>query len=87
MPTYDFTRLSAFDFEELALDLLQAEWKTELEIFTPGPDAGIDLRAFSDTDQETIVQCKHLDQADAQINGGWRGRRLPTDRAKQAVST
>ncbi|GLR84039.1 restriction endonuclease [Bradyrhizobium iriomotense] len=59
MPAYDFTRLSAFDFEELALDLLQADWKTGLEIFTPGPDAGIDLRAFSDTKRETIIQCKH----------------------------
>lgn len=62
MPSYDFTRLSAFDFEELILDLLQADWKTSLEIFTPGPDAGIDLRAFSDSKVETIVQCKHMPQ-------------------------
>jgi Restriction endonuclease len=62
MPTYDFTRLSAFDFEELVADLLRAEWKSDLEIFTPGPDAGIDLRAFSDSKKETLVQCKHFPQ-------------------------
>src|SRR5258705_5713572 len=62
MPTYDFTRLSASDFEELVADLLRAEWKTDLEIFTPGPDEGIDLRAFSDSKKETLVQCKHTPQ-------------------------
>jgi hypothetical protein len=60
MPSYDFTRLSAFDFEELIHDLLQADWKASLEIFTPGRDAGIDLRAFSDSKKEAIVQCKHM---------------------------
>ncbi|MBR0692557.1 restriction endonuclease [Bradyrhizobium lablabi] len=60
MPAYDFTRLSAFDFEELILDLLQADWKASFEIFTPGRDGGVDLRAFSDSKEETIVQCKHM---------------------------
>lgn len=60
MPSYDFTRLSAFDFEELIHDLFQADWKASLEIFTPGRDAGIDLRAFSDSKKQAIVQCKHM---------------------------
>lgn len=60
MSTYDFTRLSAFDFEELILDLLQADWETSLEIFTPGRDGGVDLRAFSESKEEAIVQCKHM---------------------------
>jgi hypothetical protein len=59
MPAHDFNRLSSFDFEELICDLLQAEWKTRLEIFTPGRDRGIDLRAFADSKTETIIQCKH----------------------------
>jgi hypothetical protein len=59
MPAHDFNRLSSFDFEELICDLLQAEWKTRLEIFTPGRDNGIDLRAFADSKTETIIQCKH----------------------------
>ncbi|MGY3692210.1 hypothetical protein ACVIGA_002290 [Bradyrhizobium sp. USDA 3240] len=60
MPTYDFSRLSSFDFEELVADLLRAEWNVDLEVFTPGRDSGIDLRAFADTQKETIVQCKHM---------------------------
>jgi Restriction endonuclease len=59
MPAHHFSRLSSFDFEELLFDLLQAEWKTRLEIFTAGRDSGIDLRAFSDTADEAIIQCKH----------------------------
>lgn len=32
MPSHDFGRLFSFDFEELICDLLQAEWRTRLEI-------------------------------------------------------
>lgn len=60
MPTYDFSRLSSFDFEELVADLLRADWNVDLEVFTPGRDTGIDLRAFADSQKETIVQCKHM---------------------------
>ena len=60
MPAYDFARLTSFDFEELTCDLLQAEWRVRLESFTPGRDSGIDLRGYSDTKREVIVQCKHL---------------------------
>jgi hypothetical protein len=63
MPTYDFSRLSSFDFEELVADLLRADWNTDLEIFTPGRDSGIDLRAFADSKSETIIQCKHMPNA------------------------
>ena|SRR6266568_9503859 len=60
MPTHDFASLSSYDFQELIRDLLQAEWRTRLESFTAGPDAGIDLRAFTATRGETIIQCKHF---------------------------
>lgn len=60
MPTHDFSRLSSFDFEEFVCDLIQAEWRTRLEIFTAGRDSGIDLRAFTDSKRETIIQCKHM---------------------------
>jgi hypothetical protein len=60
MPAHDFSRLSSFDFEELICDLLQAEWRARLEIFTAGRDSGIDPRAFADGANETIIQCKHV---------------------------
>lgn len=58
--TYDFRRLSGADFEELVHDLLQADWKTELEIFAGGRDGGIDLRGNDDAGL-TIVQCKNYE--------------------------
>jgi restriction endonuclease len=63
MPAYDFGRLFSFDFEVLVGDLLRADWNVDLEVFTPGRDTGIDLRAFSDSKRETIVQCKHMPNA------------------------
>ena len=58
MSRYSFESLSSLDFEELACDLLQKEWGKTLEIFKPGKDQGIDIRAI-ETDSNTIVQCKH----------------------------
>ncbi|CAM5561487.1 hypothetical protein MAUB1S_09410 [Mycolicibacterium aubagnense] len=60
MVTYNFHRLSPYDFEELVRDLLQAEWNIRLETFTTGPDSGIDLRCFSAGQGTTIIQCKHM---------------------------
>ncbi len=60
MATYNFHSLSSFDFEELVRDLLQADWKQRLESFTTGSDSGIDLRAFTKSDEPIIVQCKHF---------------------------
>jgi hypothetical protein len=60
MPTYDFHRLSPYDFEELVRDLLQAEWHVRLETFTPGRDSGIDLRYLSEPEGTTVIQCKHM---------------------------
>ena len=57
MTTYDFSRLSSLDFEELVHDLLSAEWQIRLETFTSGRDGGIDLRHTGVG--HTIVQCKH----------------------------
>jgi hypothetical protein len=78
MSAHDFSRLSSFDFEELVCDLLQAEWRTRLEIFTPGPDSGIDLRAFVDSTKETIIQCKHVPGSTfAQLLSHLRREELP----------
>lgn len=55
---FDFTNLSGLDFEELVHDLLEQEWKIALEIFKPGRDGGIDLRALTN-DGSLIVQCKN----------------------------
>ena len=61
MATYNFSELSAFEFEELCRDLLQAELGVSLELFAPGPDGGIDIRYIGRKENEdhTIVgQCK-----------------------------
>ena len=59
MSRYNFTFLSAQDFEELVRDLLQAEWNVAIEAFKTGRDSGIDLRYAPAHDGATIVQCKH----------------------------
>jgi hypothetical protein len=59
MSRYDFGSLSGQDFEELARDLLQAEWRVALEAFKTGRDRGIDLRYATGDRGRTIVQCKH----------------------------
>ena len=55
---YDFSHLSGADFEELVHDLLEAEWKLDLEGFAAGRDGGVDLRR-EDGDGLLIVQCKN----------------------------
>jgi hypothetical protein len=44
MSRFSYSSLSSHDFEELARDLLQAEWGVPLEAFRSGRDKGIDLR-------------------------------------------
>ena len=56
---YDFKNLSPLDFESLIADLFCEEKKLQFEIFKPGKDSGIDLRAFISPDKKIIVQCKH----------------------------
>ncbi|SIQ48853.1 Restriction endonuclease [Aromatoleum tolulyticum] len=63
MPRYNFDALSPQDFEELARDLLQAEWGVRLEAFRAGRDRGIDLRYSPGPGRGTIVQCKHYAQS------------------------
>lgn len=53
-----FEALSPHDFETLVRDLLQAEWKTRLETFSPGRDGGVDIRLLKGDSAKTI-QCKH----------------------------
>jgi hypothetical protein len=65
MATHDFARLSSYDFEELIRDLLQEEWQAPVENFTPGRDQGIDLRCHAGTEQEIVVQCKHMPKSKA----------------------
>lgn len=59
---YDLRTLSPLDFEELARDLLQAEWGIRLESFGPGRDQGIDARFASGPDK-LIVQAKHMERS------------------------
>ena len=65
----ELTRLSDYDFELLARDLLSAELGIRLESFARGRDKGIDLRYLAPPSKpihaavpkvpETVVQCKH----------------------------
>nr|WP_238362144.1 restriction endonuclease [Actinopolymorpha pittospori] len=55
-------RLTDFDFEAVCKDILEELLDIDLELFSPGPDGGIDLRHLSDHQggvEPLIVQCKH----------------------------
>ncbi len=58
MADYDFHQLSPHDFENMARDLLQADWGLTLESFKTGKDGGIDFR-YAKSGSSIIVQCKH----------------------------
>jgi hypothetical protein len=62
---YDFTSLSAFDFEMLVKSLLDKEWACSLEAFKSGRDGGIDLRyaPAALNGSNVVVQCKHFAQS------------------------
>ena len=75
---YDFRQLSPADFEELARDLLQQEWKQRLESFKTGRDGGIDLRYSTVTGSSIIVQCKrYIDSTVAKLISDLRTVELP----------
>lgn len=59
MNKYDFSILSPLDFEELARDLLQAEFDLLFESFGPGRDLGVDFRFSTTQGGEAVVQVKH----------------------------
>lgn len=58
MADYDFTTLSALEFEEIVRDLLQVELSIKFESFTSGKDSGIDFRCARDGKNGIIIQCK-----------------------------
>ncbi|MET9731726.1 restriction endonuclease [Streptomyces sp. NPDC006458] len=55
----DLQKLSDFDFESLCKDLFERILGVRLEIFTSGPDGGIDLRYIGPGGEKVIIQCKH----------------------------
>lgn len=59
MKNYDFKTLSAYDFEQLARDLLSNHLNKYFHNFRSGRDGGIDLRYTKSSENEIIVQCKH----------------------------
>lgn len=65
MTNYDFSTLGPLDFEELACDLLNANYKDQnlggdFRTFGPGRDKGIDLLLSTNTSNyEAIAQVKH----------------------------
>jgi Restriction endonuclease len=62
MGNYNFSNLSAYDFELLIRDLVNASESLHLRAFAPGPDQGIDLRGWQTGRRKplVIVQCKHM---------------------------
>jgi Restriction endonuclease len=65
--TYAWTNISSDDFESVVRDLLQERHSITFERFAPGPDGGIDLRAFTGALKRRrkpwLVQCKHYPEA------------------------
>jgi len=62
MPNYDFTCLSATDFENLCRDILQKEfYPIRIEAFAEGPDSGIDGRFIDNNGRLTILQVKRYE--------------------------
>lgn len=60
MTNYDFSTLNDKDLEELALDLLNAQLKLDLQSFKVGIDGGVDLRhSTPKNDNSIVVQVKH----------------------------
>jgi hypothetical protein len=60
--SYNYSNLSAYDFELLIRDLINASEGLHLRAFTPGRDKGIDLRGWQTGRRKplVIVQCKHM---------------------------
>lgn len=61
MDSFDLSRLTPHDFEEVCKDLFEDILNTPLEIFGEGKDQGVDLRyvAPGEPNIQTIIQCKH----------------------------
>ncbi|HHT7085255.1 TPA: restriction endonuclease [Bacillus cereus] len=55
---FDYTNLSANEFEILCSDILSRELGVELRYFSPGRDGGVDLTE-SPTKKKIVVQVKH----------------------------
>ncbi|MEV7739350.1 restriction endonuclease [Streptomyces sp. NPDC088921] len=58
MDLLDLRKLSDLDFEGLCKDMFERLLGVRLEIFSSGPDGGIDLRYFG-PNQKIVIQCKH----------------------------
>jgi hypothetical protein len=57
---FEINRLTDFDFEAVSKDIFESHLNIPLEIFTPGPDGGIDLRYLAEQQHRgLIIQCKH----------------------------
>lgn len=60
MDKFDLGRLTDFDFESICKDIFEEILGAQLEIFSPGADAGVDLRHLQfNPPSSTIIQCKH----------------------------
>lgn len=57
--SHNFAALSPSDFERLCADLLSAELGESFELFSAGPDGGIDMRCNSEEKGLLIGQAKH----------------------------
>ncbi|MFE2991150.1 restriction endonuclease [Streptomyces sp. NPDC059262] len=58
MDRLDLRKLSDLDFEDLCKDMFEHLLGVPLEIFSSGPDGGVDLR-YLGTNQNIVIQCKH----------------------------
>lgn len=62
MDDFNLANLSDFDLEILAKDILEKRLNVNLEVFSPGPDQGIDIRGYvsKENTESIIVQVKHF---------------------------
>jgi energy-coupling factor transporter ATP-binding protein EcfA2 len=60
MSNYTFSSINDKEFELLVLDLLNAKYSLNLQVFKVGPDQGIDLRySTAENNNQIVVQAKH----------------------------
>jgi signal recognition particle GTPase len=79
MSNYNFSTINDKEFESLVLDILNTEFKLNLQEFKVGKDGGIDLRFSSEKNKNSIiVQAKHyIKSGYSQLKSALKNKELP----------
>jgi len=80
---YNFAALTDHDFELLVADLFGSEEQLRYEVFTRGPDLGIDLRREDDHGAIHVIQCKQYSNSTiTDLRSAARSERKKLERLK-----